>query len=98
MEKIYSALQSKYEFIILDTALMLLVSDSFHLIKCDLLLYVMRADFTDVDMLEVAGEINRENAEGKLAIVLNDVKNRNINYYDKKYGYGYFQMIINQKR
>ena len=26
----------------------------------DLLLYVMRADFTDVDMLEVAGEINRE--------------------------------------
>jgi capsular exopolysaccharide synthesis family protein len=91
MDKIYSALQSKYEFIILDTAPMLLVSDSFHLIKnADLLLYVMRADFTDVDMLEVANEINRENAEGKLAIVLNDVKNRNISYYDKKYGYGYF--------
>ena len=50
----------------------------------------MRADFTDVDMLEVANEINRENAEGKLAIVLNDVKNRNISYYDKKYGYGYY--------
>ena len=91
MEKIYRALQSKYEFIILDTAPMLLVSDSFHLIKyTDLLLYVMRADFTDVDMLEVASEINRENAEGKLAIVLNDVKNRNISHYDKKYGYGYF--------
>ena len=91
MEKIYRALQSKYEFIILDTAPMLLVSDSFHLIKnADLLLYVMRADFTDVDMLEVASEINRENAEGKLAIVLNDVKNRNISYYDKKYGYGYY--------
>lgn len=91
MDKIYSALQSKYEFIILDTAPMLLVSDSFHLIKnADLLLYVMRADFTDVDMLEVASEINRENAEGKLAIVLNDVKHRNISHYDKKYGYGYF--------
>ena len=91
MEKIYSALQSKYEFIILDTAPMLLVSDSFHLIQyTDLLLYVMRAEYTDVDMLEVASEINRENAEGKLAIVLNDVKNRNISYYDKKYGYGYF--------
>ena len=88
MDKIYSALQSKYEFIILDTAPMLLVSDSFHLIKyTDLLLYVMRADFTDVDMLEVANEINIENAEGKLAIVLNDVKNRNISHYDKKYGY-----------
>ena len=91
MDKIYSALQSKYEFIILDTAPMLLVSDSFHLIKyTDLLLYVIRADFTDVDMLEVASEINRENAEGKLAIVLNDVKNRNISHYDKKYGHGYY--------
>ena len=50
---------------------MLLVSDSFHLIKNTdlLLLYVMRADFTDVDMLEVASEINRENAE---AIMLKD--------------------------
>jgi tagatose-1,6-bisphosphate aldolase non-catalytic subunit AgaZ/GatZ len=68
-----------------------LVSDSFHLIKnADLLLYVMRADFTDVDMLEVASEINRENANNKLAIVLNDVKNRNIGHYDKKYGYGYY--------
>ena len=91
MDKIYSALQSKYEFIILDTAPMLLVSDSFHLIKyADLLLYVIRADFTDVDMLEVASEINRENANNKLAIVLNDVKDRNISHYDKKYGHGYY--------
>jgi hypothetical protein len=50
----------------------------------------MRADFTETEMLEVASEINRENAEGKLAIVLNDVKHRNISHYDKKYGYGYF--------
>ena len=99
MDKIYSALQSKYEFIILDTAPMLLVSDSFHLIKyTDLLLYVIRADFTDVDMLEVASEINRENAEGKLAIVLNDVKNRNISHYDKKYGHGYYSDDYKSKK
>ena len=91
MEKIYNALKSKYEFIIVDTAPMLLVSDSFHLIQyADLLLYVMRAEFTDVEMLEFADEINRENAKGKLAIVLNDVKNRHISYYDNKYGYGYY--------
>ena len=90
MEKIYRALQSKYEFIILDTAPMLLVSDSFHLIQyTDLLLYVMRAEFTDVEMFEFIEEINRENAKGKLAIVLNDVKNRHISYYDNKYGYGF---------
>lgn len=91
MEKIYRALKSKYKYIVFDTAPMLLVSDSFHLIQyTDLLLYVMRADFTEIDMLEVASEINAEHAEGKLAIVLNDVKNRNISHYDKKYGYGYF--------
>lgn len=99
MDKIYSALQSKYEFIILDTAPMLLVSDSFHLIKyADLLLYVIRADFTDVDMLEVASEINRENANNKLAIVLNDVKDRNISYYDKKYGHGYYSDDYKSKK
>ena len=99
MDKIYSALQSKYEFIILDTAPMLLVSDSFHLIKyTDLLLYVIRADFTDVDMLEVASEINRENANNKLAIVLNDVKDRNISHYDKKYGHGYYSDDYKSKK
>jgi capsular exopolysaccharide synthesis family protein len=99
MEKIYRALQSKYEFIILDTAPMLLVSDSFHLIQyTDLLLYVMRADFTDVDMLEVASEINRENANNKLAIVLNDVKDRNISHYDKKYGHGYYSDDYKSKK
>lgn len=90
MEKIYNALKSKYEFIIVDTAPMLLVSDSFHLIQyADLLLYVMRAEFTDVEMFEFIEEVNKENAKGKLAIVLNDVKNRHISYYDNKYGYGF---------
>lgn len=90
MEKIYNVLKCKYDFIIVDTAPMLLVSDSFHLIQyADLLLYVMRAEFTDMEMLEFADEINRENAKGKLAIVLNDVKNRHISYYDNKYGYGF---------
>lgn len=99
MEKIYRALQSKYEFIILDTAPMLLVSDSFHLIQyTDLLLYIMRADFTDVDMFEVASEINREKANDKLAIVLNDVKDRNISHYDKKYGYGYYSDDYKSKK
>lgn len=90
MEKIFNQLKTKYEFIVLDTAPMLLVSDSFHLIQyADLLLYVMRAEYTDRDMLEFTEEVERDNAQGKLAIVLNDVKNRHMSYYDNKYGYGY---------
>ena len=90
MEKIFNQLKKKYEFIVVDTAPMLLVSDSFHLIQyADLLLYVMRAEYTNRDMLEFTEEVERDNAQGKLAIVLNDVKNRNISYYGNKYGYGY---------
>ena len=90
MEKIFNHLKTKYEFIIVDTAPMLLVSDSFHLIQyADLLLYVMRAEYTDRDILEFTEEVERDNAQGKLVIVLNDVKNRHISYYDNKYGYGY---------
>lgn len=90
MEKIFNQLKTKYEFIVVDTAPMLLVSDSFHLIQyADLLLYVMRTEYTDRDMLEFTEEVERVNARGKLAIVLNDVKNRHISYYDNKYGYGF---------
>ena len=99
MVNVFTELKSKYDYIIVDTAPLLLVSDSFHLIKyTDLLLYVMRADFTDVDMLEVASEINRENANNKLAIVLNDVKDRNISHYDKKYGHGYYSDDYKSKK
>ena len=49
----------------------------------------MRAEYTDRDMLEFTEEVERDNAQGKLAIVLNDVKNRHISYYDNKYGYRY---------
>lgn len=90
MEKIFNQLKTKYEFIVVDTAPMLLVSDSFHLIQyADLLLYVMRTEYTDRDMLEFTEEVERVNARGKLAIVLNDVKNRHISYYDNKYDYGF---------
>ena len=90
MEKIFNHLKTKYEFIIVDTAPLLLLSDSFHLIQyADLLLYVMRAEYTDRDILEFTVEVERDNAQGKLVIVLNDVKNRHISYYDNKYGYGY---------
>lgn len=90
MVTVFTELKSKYDYIVVDTAPMLLVSDSFHLTQyADLLLYVMRADFTDREMLEFTEEVERDNAKGKLAIVLNDVKNRHISYYGNRYGYGY---------
>ena len=91
MVNVFTELKSKYDYIVVDTAPLLLVSDSFHLIQyADLLLYVMRAEYTDRDILEFTEEVERDNAQRKLAIVLNDVKNRHISYYGNKYGYGYY--------
>lgn len=82
-------LKPLYDYIVIDSAPMLMVSDSFNLLGyMDLLLYVMRAEHTDKDMFEFADQIHRENAKGKFAIVLNDVRNINLSY-GNKYGYGY---------
>lgn len=89
-EKMLEELKPHYDYIVIDSAPMLMVSDSFNLLGyMDLLLYVMRAEHTDKDMLEFAEQIHRENAKGKFAIVLNDVRNINLSY-GNKYGYGYY--------
>ncbi|MBW8359981.1 MAG: polysaccharide biosynthesis tyrosine autokinase [Weeksellaceae bacterium] len=83
-------LKSRYDYIVIDTAPMLMVSDTFNLLEyMDLLLYVMRAEHTERDMLEFAYQIYRENARDRFAIVLNDVKNMHLSY-GNKYGYGYY--------
>ena len=89
-EKMLEELKPHYDYIVMDSAPMLMVSDSFNLLGyMDLLLYVMRAGHTDKDMMEFAEQIHRENAKGKFAIVLNDVRNVNLSY-GNKYGYGYY--------
>jgi rare lipoprotein A len=43
-------------------------------------------------------DVSRGIANNKLAIVLNDVKDRNISHYDKKYGYGYYSDDYKSKK
>lgn len=79
-----------YDYIVIDSAPMLMVSDTFNLLGyMDILLYVMRAEHTDKEMFEFARQLMNENANGKFAIVLNDVRNMHLSY-GNKYGYGYY--------
>lgn len=77
-------LQSQYDFVVVDTAPTLLVTDttliSHH---ADIILYVTRANFTDRKLLKFISNLKEFNGLKNLGVVLNNVS------ADKTYGYGY---------
>ena len=83
-------LKSKYDFVVLDSAPVMLVSDTLHLVEnSDVVLYVVKSDFTEKEMIDFAAGFQRENGIKNMAFVLNSVKPENTRY-GKKYGYGYY--------
>ena len=83
-------LKTKYEYVVLDSAPVMLVSDTLHLIEnADVVLYAVKSDFTEREMIDFAAGFKAENGIKNMAFVLNSVKPENTRY-GKKYGYGYY--------
>ena len=90
-------LKSKYDFVVLDSAPVMLVSDTLHLVEnSDVVLYVVKSDFTEKEMVDFAAGFQRENGIKNMAFVLNSVKPENTRY-GKKYGYGYYSYTHDEK-
>lgn len=86
---LFSALEKQYDFIIVDTAPCMLVADTFLITKyADLILYLVRADYTEKDLLEFPIESKDSGKLTNVCFVLNGLKNSNLGY-GRKYGYGY---------
>ena len=84
VEKLISALREKYDYIILDTAPVGLVTDARLLSQyANISLYVVRQNFTYKHQLEAIADLSKNKLLPKLQIVLNDVKTK------PGYGYGY---------
>jgi len=82
-------LKKNYQYIIIDTAPLLLVTDTFTITKySDLVLYVTRADYSNKSLIDFADDSKKDGKIGNVAFVLNDVKKQNFGY-GNKYGYGY---------
>lgn len=82
-------LKSDYQYIIVDTAPLLLVTDTFTFVDyADLQLYVTRSGFTDKKMIGFANDAVESGKLKNVAFVLNDVTKQNFGY-GNKYGYGY---------
>ncbi len=83
-------LKQKYEYIILDSAPVMLVSDTLHLMsKADSILYVIKSGYTDMKMLDFAEEFQQSHEINNISFVLNNVKPED-SRYGSKYGYSYF--------
>lgn len=82
-------LKTKYDYIVIDTAPLLLVTDSFLIAEyVDATLYVVRSEISKKDFINFANKQIESESLKNVAFVLNDVKNNNLGY-SNQYGYGY---------
>ncbi|MFN1216436.1 GumC family protein [Chryseobacterium kwangjuense] len=88
-EILLNELKEKYEYIILDTAPLLLVTDTFLIAEmADVTIYVARSKYTEKALLEFANSNIDTGKIKNVGFVLNDVSHENLGY-SNKYGYGY---------
>lgn len=88
LDKAIEYLMEKYDYILLDTAPVGLVTDTFIIARvADASIYICRADYTAKSDIQFVNRINNEGKLNNLSIVLNgvDMKQRKYGYY---YGYG----------
>lgn len=82
-------LKDKYDYIILDTAPLMLVTDTFLFAEvADVTLYVVRSGYTEKALVEFANNSINSNKIKNVGFVLNDV-DEDYFAYGNKYGYGY---------
>lgn len=81
--------ENKYKYIVLDTAPLLLVTDSFLIAdKSDVIVYVTRSEVTEKSYFEFLNTSVEEKKLNNVAIVVNGVNEANFGY-GNKFGYGY---------
>ncbi|WP_028120915.1 GumC family protein [Epilithonimonas tenax] len=88
-QDLLDALKKSYQFVILDTAPLMLVTDSFLISKyADATIYVTRSEVTEKEFIHFANKNIGSEKIKNVGFVLNDVHKTNFGY-GNKYGYGY---------
>ena len=92
-EELINILKTKFDFIIIDSAPLLLVSDTYYISDLvDLSVIVVRSRFTDKNLLEFPLKAVQDDKIKHPAFILNDVNTKSGGYgykYGYNYGYGY---------
>ena len=88
MKELIEELKTKYDYIILDTPPVGLVSDALELAQyCDVTLYIVRQNFTKKDMITLLNNRVKRGELHNTSIILNGFQNKA--KYGAGYGYGY---------
>ncbi|MFI5219800.1 MAG: GumC family protein [Bacteroidia bacterium] len=89
LEQMINELRQKYEYIILDTPPVGLLSDALVMMKySDLNLYVLKANYSKKDFVDIAHQIIEKNNIKSMSFILNNVNAKNI---PAGYGGGYYK-------
>ena len=90
MKEMLDELKLKYDYIILDTPPVGLVSDALELTPyCDATLYVVRQNVTRKEMLSLVNNKHKRGELKNISIVFNGFENKAKYGYGHAYGYGY---------
>jgi len=92
VDELFAQFKKEYDFIIVDTAPVSLVSDTLIIAKhADTFVYVVRANVLDKRMLHIPEVLYREKKLPNMALLLNDAETK------KGYGYGYGYGVTTKK-
>lgn len=87
---LFEDLKERYDYIVVDTSPLYLVSDTFHLDKfSDLCIFVTRANYISREMLPYIQTVYEQQKLHNMACVLNGVSGGKRGYGYGRYGYGY---------
>ena len=91
LEKLLDEAKEEYDYIILDSAPTILVSDTMLTASlADVTVYVTRANFTEKKLLNYAKDLSDTNKIKNMVFVINDLDRKSNSYgYGYNYGYGY---------
>ena len=87
--EIFEYVKANYEYIIVDTAPVGMVTDTIQISKfADLCIYVVKANYLDKRMLHIPDKLNKENKLPNMAVLING-SDHSKGAYGYGYGYGY---------
>jgi len=89
-QELVESLKPMYDYILLDTAPLMLVTDSFLIADvADVTVYVTRSGYTEKELIGFVSKQVKDKKIKNVGLVLNDVSKVHSGYGYGKYGYGY---------